>query len=215
MIMKKILFLITLLLFSSSTYAQFDFAGGMGISFVNNSSLRDYLQINFPSGSKLSTFNSSVEFFIEGDYSVTTSFQLGLEYAYQIYSYTASFSGTYVYDISYGHHKPSVLAYYVISGNGYKFKFGGGAGLRIISLDEKIMNTVNYSTSGFGVLLKAQGHTLLGGNFYANIGVDLRYDLPGEPKNGSNYIVDNSINQNVNINSLSFGIKLGISYFFE
>ncbi len=213
--MKKILFLITLLLFSSSTYAQFDFAGGMGISFVNNSSLRDYLQINFPSGSKLSTFNSSVEFFIEGDYSVTTSFQLGLEYAYQIYSYTASFSGTYVYDISYGHHKPSVLAYYVISGNGYKFKFGGGAGLRIISLDEKIMNTVNYSTSRFGVLLKAQGHTLLGGNFYANIGVDLRYDLPGEPKNGSNYIVDNSINQNVNINSLSFGIKLGISYFFE
>lgn len=212
--MKKII-LIVAILFSSSLHAQVDVSGGMGISFVNNASLTDYLNIYFPSGTELGSFNSSIEFFIEGDYSVSPDFQVGIEYAYQIFSHNAVYGGGGNYDLSYGHHKPSVLAYYLISGEGYKFKFGGGIGFRYASVEEKILSATTYTTSGFGALLRAQGNTLLGGDVYVNIGVDLRYDLTGEPKNGDQYIVDNTINENINLNSLSVGVRVGISYFFN
>ena len=40
---------------------------------------------------------------------------------------------------------------------GYKFKFGGGVGLGIAKINEKLSGltkTVDYSTNGFGVILK-------------------------------------------------------------
>lgn len=213
--MKKIIFTLVMLMLSSSLFAQFDVAGGMGISFVNNSSLEDYINIYFPSGKKLNSFNSTVEFFIEGDYSLIENFQLGIEYAYQLFSYNAQTGSYGTYDLTYGHHKPTLLGYYVLSGTGYKFKFGGGIGYRIVSLDEQIYSKANYSASGLGLLLRAQGHTALGGNVYVNVGLDLRYDIPGEPSNGNQYIVDNTINENVNLNSLSIGIRVGVSYFIQ
>ncbi|MFC2133512.1 hypothetical protein ACFLTH_02745 [Bacteroidota bacterium] len=213
--MKKIIFTSFFLIWSSSLFAQFDISGGMGISFVNNSSLTDYLNIYFPSSSELGSFNSSVEFFIEGDYTLSEDFQLGVEYAYQIFSHNTQTGNSGTYDLSYGHHKPSIVGYYVVSGAGYKFKFGGGVGYRIISLDEQIFATTNYSASGLGFLLRAQGNTLLSGDLYVNVGLDLRYDLPGEPKNGNQYIVDNTINENINVNSLSVGIRVGVSYFIK
>lgn len=213
--MKKLLLSLVLFLFSSSLFAQIDVTGGMGITYVNNASLTDYLNIFFPSDSELNTFSSTVEFFIETDYSLNKNYQIGLEYVYQLFSYNTSYGGGVAYALSYSHHKPSFLAYYVISGKGYKFKFGGGLGLRFISLSEKILTTADYSATGFGVLLKAQGHTSLGGNVYLNLGVDLKYDFPGEPQMGDRYIVDNTIDENINLNSLSAGVKIGISYFFD
>lgn len=213
--MKKIIFTSLMFLFSSSLFAQIDIAGGMGITFVNNSSLEDYINLYFPSGKKLNSFNSSVEFFVEGDYTLSENFQMGVEYAYQLFSYNAQTSGGGKYDLSYGHHKPTLLGYYVISGTGYKFKFGGGVGYRIVSVDEQIYSKTTYSGSGLGLLLRAQGHTALGSNVYVNIGLDLRYDMPGEPSNGDQYIVDNLISENVNLNSLSIGIRVGVSYFIQ
>jgi hypothetical protein len=214
---KRILVTLTLL-FSFEVYAQFEVSGGMGISFLNSPSFRDYLNVSYiPSGEQLSSFNSAVEFFGEVDYSISQDFQLGIEYAYQIYSFSINSSKAGFYEVSYQHHKPTLVAYYVIPGEGYKFKFGGGIGFRYLTLDEQVSNSpqpVNYTTSGLGFLLKIQGHTKLSGNLYANIGADMRYDMPGEPESSGKKIFDNSINENVNLNSLSFGVKLGVSYFF-
>jgi hypothetical protein len=101
-----------------------------------------------------------------------------------------------------------VLGYYTIQGAGYKFKFGGGAGYRVISIDEKLpLETKNYTATGFGLLLKAQAHTLLGGNFYALIEGDARYDIIGEAENGNQVMGDGT-----DFNTLAFGLKLGVSY---
>ncbi len=211
--MKKKLFVIMILFFSQLGYAQVDFTAGMGISFVNNSSLQDYINSNFSSGSDLSSFNSSIEVYIEADYSMSSQFQLGLEYVFSIYSYTAEFGGIGQYEFSSIQHKPSMLGYYVIAGPGYKFKFGGGAGLRIADVDEDIIGTKNYSTSGLGLLLRGQAHTLLGGSLFANLGLTLRYDLPGEPENSGVKMRNNVLDEAVNLNSVSFSINLGLSYF--
>ena len=72
----------------------------------------------------------------------------------------------------------------------------------------------NYSNTGFGFILRAEGNTLLGGNFYANIGADLKYDINGSPKSGSSNLYNNISRENVNLNSLAVGLRLGVSYIF-
>ncbi len=211
--MKKIALISLFFFFTKNISAQVDIATGMGISFVYNSSLSEYLDIYFPSEEELASFSSTVEFYLEADYTITPSFQLGIEDVYTLYSYNTSF-GYSNYKLEYNQHKPSLLAYYVISGEGYKFKFGGGAGLRIVDLTESINMDENYSTVGFGFLFRSQAHTKLGGNFYANVGGTMRFDFPGEPSNGERTIKNNITNQNVNINSFSVSVDIGISYFF-
>ncbi|MCF8240398.1 MAG: hypothetical protein K9J16_03360 [Melioribacteraceae bacterium] len=212
--MRKYLLLILIFAFVKSANAQLDLSGGMGINFVNASSLTDYINLNWaPIGDKLASFNSAVEFFVEGDMPVSENFNVGLEYAVSIHSYsTSSIAG--VYDISYYHHKPSLMAYYVIHGTGYKFKFGGGLGIRFVNLEEKIIQTANITTTGWGALARVEGHTLLSGNVYANVGLDVRYDMPGELVDGNYKIFNNYLNENVTVDALSFGVKLGVSYYF-
>jgi len=55
----------------------------------------------------------------------------------------------------------------------------------------------------------------LSDNLYANIGVDVRYDLNGEPsKNDGSKINNPVLEENVNFTSFAVGVKLGISYLF-
>lgn len=212
--MKTYRLFLLLFMINSITFAQVDLTAGMGISFVNSSSLRDYLNSNFSSGEELSSFNTMLDLFVESDYQLNDKYQLGFEYNYSLFSFTSTFGGLGQYELNYINHKPSILLNYVLSGYGYKFKFGGGLGLRLIDLDEKIGLSKNYKSSGWGIVLKTQGLTALSKDFYANISLNFRYDLPGEPENHGRKIFDNTINKNVNVNSLSVGVSIGITYTF-
>lgn len=208
--MKKI-FCVIVILYSTTLYAQVDISGGMGISYFNSASLVDYINVNFSGGDPISSFSSSAEFFLEGDYSLNPEFQIGAEYAYSIYSYNKVL-GITNYDISINYHKSSLLAYYVIPGKGYKFKFGGGIGLRLAEVTERIGQDTDYSSSGIGFVLRAQGLTTLGDDLYVLLGFDARYDINGEPSNNGMKIINPIDNSNVNLNLLSFGFKIGVAY---
>jgi len=209
--MKKILIVIFISILALTVNAQVDLMGGMGISFQSTPSLKDYLDNVYPNGEKVSDYSSTVTFFFESDYEINPTFDLGVEYEAKIYSYNTTLGGFDTYDFSYLAHSPSVLAYYILQGAGYKFKFGGGLGYRVISIDEKLpIETRTYTATGFGLLLKLQAHTLLGGNFYALIEGDVRYDIIGEAKNG-----DILMNDGTDFNTLGAGVKLGISYFLR
>ncbi len=202
--MKKIILLLFIPLMINS--AQPDLSAGMGISFVTAPDFRDYINYNFGQGNELSTFNSVVEFFAEAAFPVSPDLDLGVEYALNIFSYNTPLFGTGIYEISYNQHMPSALLYYVIKGEGYKLKFGGGGGFRYISLNEKIIKSASYSATGFGLLLRAQGLTLLSKNLFAYIGGDVRLDFPSE--------IERDNTDNIKLNSLAFGVKLGVSYLF-
>ncbi len=217
--MKKIFYSVVLILIASvKIFPQIDVSAGMGLSFFSSPSFTDYINVFFAApGEDLQTFNSSVEFFIEGDYDISEKYQVGFEYAWQKYSYNATTSKSGYYDLSLGHHKPSVMFYYIMRGTGYKLKFGGGAGPRFLLFDEQKANSPepeDYSAIGLGLVLRAQGNTMLGDNFYANIGADIRYDMPGEPDSDGKKMFNSTLDENVNFNSVSLGIRLGISYFF-
>lgn len=216
---KNILFTLTVLSCQISISAQQNqLRVSMGIDFINSPSLIDYInQSNFSSdGSQLPSFNTAVNFSGEYGKLLNENFQLSIELAYLLYSYNASnINGRY--DISYDLIMPSLMAFYVVSGKGYDFKFGGGAGIRFLSVDETLPASArsdNYTSTGFGAIIRAEGNTLLGGNVYANIITDIRYDINGEPKGNTGNLRNNVLNENVNFNSLSVGIKLGVSYFF-
>lgn len=215
--MKYVFALLLALAVTSFSFSQVDLRGGMGVYFVNMPSVIDYLNQNFaPADQQLGNFNSAVIFSGEGGYMLNKNYELGLEVAYLINSYNFSYT-LGVYKLNYGIVMPSIVNYYVISGKGYSFKFGGGIGLRFVKADQQLPATpsaISYTSTGFGFLLKADGNTLLSGNLYANIGADLRYDFNGEPKSSSGYLVNNVYKKNVNFNALSAGIRLGITYLF-
>lgn len=216
--MRKLIVGFSVLFFSLTASAQVDLMAGMGISFQSTPSLTDYINNLVPAGEEIAEYSSAVTFFGEADYTVNPTFDLGIEYEYRLFSYNTGFGGLGTYDLTSITHSPSILAYYVIKGPGYKFRFGGGGGYRLVSVDEELptSNQVgNYTSSGFGLLLKAQAHTLLGGDFHAYIGADIRYDIIGEPSGDSGVLGTQNYGQEIDFNTLGVGIKVGISYFIR
>ena len=213
--MKKYLLIYLFIITSFSVEAQYSLRASMGIDFANTPSLNDYINQTFPvGGSPLNDFNTAINFSGEFGYSFSNTFHLGLEIGYLLNSYNFSNDrGKFEFDYSFI--SPSLLGYYVVNGSGYNFKFGGGAGIRFVSVDltfppTNFKNT--YKSTGFGLILRADGNTLLGGNFYANIGADLKYDLIPSPQSGSVKLYNSISREEVNLNSVSFGVRLGVSY---
>jgi hypothetical protein len=214
--MKKVLIFFFAIIISGLSFAQIqnEVRASMGIDFVSIPSLKDYIdQLPYE---QLADFNAAINF--SGSYGrmLSESYQLQLEVGYFLYSFNSSgIDGQY--DLTYTLIMPSVLNYYVINGKGYNFKFGGGAGIRFLSVDESLPgtgSTVNYSSTAFGLILRAEGNTAIAENVYAHIAADVRYDLNGEPKNNDKNLYNIVLKENVNFSSLSFGIRLGISYQF-
>lgn len=216
--MKKTILFSLFIIFSEFTSAQIELKGTMGINFLSFPSVQDYINENYaPSDALLGTFNSAVIFTGEVGTFVNKSFELSVEIPYQIYSYTENV-GPGQYELAYNSFLPSVMAYYVLLGNGYNIKFGGGAGVRFVSVTEgkKWQGTEDTFTSvGFGGLIRAEANTALAENVYANLGFDLRYDVNGEPQNSNNNTMVNNVKgENVNLDTFSLGVKLGVSYLF-
>lgn len=205
---------------SLGTYqAQIDVSGGMGIEFTNASDVNDYLVVNrFVIAEERNTdFRTNVVFFVEACRFISEDLQLGLGYDFSVHSHNYSFPELGTYKLEYEMHKPSVMAYYVIPGKGYNFKLGGGAGIRYITVSETIpaQGSEDFSGMGFGFLLKALGNTTLGQNLYAQIGAALSFDFPGVPdNNGKAFSYNNEEQQEVNFNSFSASVRLGLSYYF-
>lgn len=210
--MKKLILILFIALISFTSFAQKvnEVRASMGIDFVSVPELKDYLEANYTD--KLSDFSSAVNF--SGSYGrmISDYTQIELEIGYLLNSYnSASLGGNY--DLSYSLIMPSMLYNYVFAGNGYNFKFGAGTGIRLLSITEKLPadpNDYNYSSFGFGFILRGTGNTAISQDVYAHIGADIRYDVLGKPEKNS---TGNKIG-NVNFSSLSFGIRLGISYQF-
>jgi len=213
--MKKTVVLFLIIMISNFTLAQIELKGTMGISFLSVPSLQDYINFTHPDD-QLGSFNSAIIFSGEGGYYLSPSFVLSIEGAYQLFSYT-NVSTLGKYEMVYNSIPISVLSYYVIGGDGYNIKFGAGVGPRFVNVQESLPGfgtTDDYSSTGFGLISRVEGNTLLGGGFYANIGADLRYDLNGEPENNGEKLTNSVYNQNVNLDTFALGVRLGISYIF-
>ena len=211
--MKYLFTIFAALLIIPQAAAQDEVRLGMGINFGSTPSLKDY--INQVAGyEEMASFNSAVVFSGEYDHAVSQTYDIGLEVAYLLSSATFNMS-TGQYDFSYHIIMPTITSYYVIRGEGYNFKFGGGVGIRLASANELFPSSPsanNFTSTGFGVLLRAAGNTRLSNDFYVYISGDIRYDWNGDLNKWSEYHVS-TYNQ-VDLNTLSAGVNIGITYMF-
>lgn len=211
--MKPFAFLLFITIYFNQTSAQYSIRASMGIDLVNSPSLNDYInQSGLTGGNSVKDFNTAINFSGEFCYSLSESMQMGLEAGYSInsFNYTTDLGK---FELVQRVISPTLLAYYLINGTGYNFKFGGGTGLRFVSVNISLPGTntdTKYTNTGFGLILRAEGNTLLGENVYANIGANLRYDLNGIPKNGGTNLYNSISRSDVNLNSFAFGLYLGI-----
>jgi hypothetical protein len=214
--MKKILTSLLVIVISVFSFAQTEneVRASMGIDFVSVPSLKDYIdQLPY---AQLAAFHSAIDF--SGSYGrmLSESFQLQAEVSYLLYSFNSNgLDGQY--DLTYSLIMPSILSYYVLNGTGYNFKFGGGVGIRFLNVEETLPGTGSsekYSSTGYGFIIRAEGNTAISENVYAHIAADVRYDVNGEPESDGKKLYNVVYRENVNFNSLSFGIRLGISYQF-
>ena len=215
--MKKVIWLLLIIILTEFSFAQIELKGTMGVNFISIPSAQDYINQNYaPYNAELNTFNTAVIFTGEFGYFFNEKFEMSVDIPYQIYSYNTNIEGAGQYDLYFDSFLPSVMAYYVLSGVGYNFKFGAGAGPRFSAVTEEKKwqgTSDDYSSIGFGGLLRVEANTALSENIYANIGGDLRYDVNGEPEDeNGNKLVNNVEGETVNFNSFSVGIKLGVSY---
>jgi hypothetical protein len=214
--MKYLTLAIFVILIYSTSYSQVSFRAGMGVDYISSPSLYNYFNQNFSDpGSQIGSFRASVNFSGEADYGLSNKYELGLDLTYRLYSY--NFSGSLgSYNLSYHNIMPTFVNYYVIKGDGYEFKFGGGLGIRFLSADENLPGTTTtqtYTSTGIGFLLRAAGNTKISDNLFASILFDIRYDLNGEPKYNGNNLYNAVDKSNVNFNSLSIGVGLGLVYY--
>jgi hypothetical protein len=212
--MKYKLTILFLLLSAVLLNAQWEIRGGMGVLFGTTPSLNDYL-INF-SGTKGTDFSTSVTFSGEVGYFITPTQQISLETAYQLSSNQISaFIGSY--EFNYSTLSPSLVYHIVIPNPSYYFKFGAGAGPRFVSAEERLpgtFNIIDFTSTGVGFLISGNGNTRLSGNLFVNVGAELRYDLISELKSGSVILNDPFTNKNVNLNTFSVALRLGLAYNF-
>ena len=215
--MKSIFLCLFILVSLSTPHAQYSIRASMGIDFANTPSLNDYINQTFPvDGNPLNDFNTAVNFSGEVGYSITNTFQIGVELSYLLNSFNFS-NDLGKFELDYNIISPTLLGYYVLNGAGYNFKFGGGLGIRFVTVDLTFPGrnfTTKYSGTGFGMILRAEGNTLLGGNFYANIEADLKYDINGSPKSGISNLYNSISREDVKLTSLAVGLRLGVSYIF-
>ncbi len=214
--MKFSTLIVFFILIISTSYSQVKLRGGMGVDYVSAPSLYDYFNQNFSQpNSQVGSFAAAVNFSAEADYPAGASYEIGLDFAYRLYSYN-NINNLGKYNLGYHNLMPTLVNYYVINGEGYQFKFGGGVGARFLTANETLPSspsTQTYTSAGIGFLLRAAGNTKISTSFYANILIDIRYDLNGEPKNNGTNLYNPAMKNKVNFNSFSAGVGLGITYY--
>ncbi len=212
---RRIKFLaLIFLLFSPLTQAQWEGRVSMGINIASTANIRDYINENFGAGNRMDDVNTMIEFGGELGYKPGKNLQLALEGAYAFNSYT-NITANGKYELNYRFISPSVMAYYMIEGAGYSFKFGGGIGPRFVVIEEIkpfVVTGTTYTSTGFGIVARASGSTALSKDVFAYIGADARYDAGGTPKNDG--IAIRHRGGDLSVGSLSLGLKIGISFNF-
>lgn len=197
----------------SATHSKFvQITAGLGVSAHSDPSIVDYINqlAAISPDQQLSHFASASEFFITPELQITDDWSLALEYSYMVKSY--SVSGFTQWDFSYTTQMPTLIAHYLLSGEGYLLKFGGGVGYAFGNMSEQLVSTgtsESRSASGPSIKVEAVGNTEFDEHFWGSIGVDLRGVFAGSLKNSTISVVPAP-----KLNFFSAGIKFGVTYQF-
>jgi len=190
-------------------------SGGMGVSYISAQDLVNLVNATPGSTSREGEFSSVVEFFGAGSIPVSGKWALKVEYAYLMGSYTVQglFGQT---EYSYAVHMPSLLLQYVLVEEGvYNFKAGIGPGFYLGNLTQRVGGSESrYAGSGPGLLLDLEANTALGDDFFAYLGVLVRWSGIGALSSENGTGPQASFASETTLRFFGLGARLGFSYYF-
>ncbi len=195
--------------------------GGIGIDYYRANSITNFLNTNGIGSVTPGAFTSSVQFLVGAGYAVTTNWEVGIEYAYMINSFSGNNPlGSQQVSLSYS--LPSITVRRLIREDGYSLRFGGAFGYHFGSMSVSTpysSQAQDFSATGFGLKLDGSLDTKLDEKLYARIGAQAFAEFIGQPKaaNGTllTYTDYNSGSQTpVNMDFIGVGVSLGLVYYF-
>jgi hypothetical protein len=192
--------------------SKFDISVGMGIKAISASDIVKYVN-SFTGVERERNISVAPEFSISPEYQISDDLSLKLDYTYILKSYDKTTSYTKL-SISYAIHSPTLVLQYLLKGGGYFLKMGGGLGYHFGSLSQEFGtgNKSTYYANGIGLKIDLAGHTMLSGNLFAVIGVNLQADFMGELKNRDNEVITSR--QKISLGFLGAGLDFGLAYYF-
>ena len=178
---------------STSTAAHGRFIGvtlGLGIQAHAAADLVDYInRIAIPPyNNRLSEFTTVPELYIAPEVQVSDDWSVGIDYGYLVRSYTVVGSGVGTSQFDYVVHVPVAVVHYLIPGDGYWVKLGGGIGYQFAELSQRLYGAIastDFRARGVGVKLEAVADTKFDDHLYGSIQLDLRWVGGGSFESGS------------------------------
>ena len=192
----------------------FSLYGGMGIALADAPGLTSYIN-TLGDPAIVSGFATDVEFFGGAEFPLSFEWAGVVEYSYLFKSYSLSIPEEGTYTIFYSMHMPTAMVHYVMTGEGYFLKFGGGIGYHTGLLEQKdgYGNDFTYTAHGIGVKAQAVGQTAFDEHLYGYIGGDLRWELLGQLKGGGG-TVPPSRGKVPSLSMFVVGLSFGLTYHF-
>jgi hypothetical protein len=183
---------------------------GLGVSAHSDPTILDYINaLTYPSpDQKLTGFTSASEFFITPEVQINDEWSVGLEYSYLVKSYNIVAGDPW--NFSYNVQMPTLLVHYLVPGEGYWVKLGGGIGAAFGTLTENYVQTgagESSTASGPGFKIEAVGNTKFDDHFWGRIGLDLRWVYAGSFKGG---LVTSAPTPKLDF--FSAGVKFGVTF---
>lgn len=204
---------------SDSSKRFFDFTVGLGVAAHSAPSIVNYINaVAHPSpDQKLDQFSTAAEFYAVPELQVAKDWSLGIEYSLLIKSYALQDqSGFSRSEMSYQVQMPSLLVHYLVFGEGYRVKLGGGVGYHFVQFDQRFPTngtSETLRTGGLGIKLDAIGNTKFDESFYGSIGFDLRWDFLGTlSRSGADAQVARSTAALPQMNFFNAGVKFGVTF---
>lgn len=204
---------------SDTSRRFFDFTIGLGVAAHSAPSIVNYINsVARPSlDQRINQFSTAAEFYAVPELQVADEWSLGLEYSLLIKSYSLQDqSGFSRSEMSYQVQMPTLLVHYLVFGEGYRVKLGGGVGYHFVAFDQSFPTNgtgETLKTGGIGIKLDAIGNTKFDESFYGSIGVDLRWDFLGTlARSGASADVARSIAALPQMNFFNAGVKFGVTF---
>lgn len=199
-----------------------NFSFGMGASYSNNSSLVDFIKLDFPNYNINSTAGNikdldvGVEFFGSAEFQISQNWSLKGEYAYFTKTITLPAGTSYSY--SYNSHVPLLNISY-IKRSGFLFmKFGVGGGYDYSTFTKTVgISEAKYTTSGFIIKPEVTANAQISNSVAGYISgfVDLKFS--GDLKDSDGNLPPSQApvvgGTHVNLNSQGIGVRLGLSFY--
>ena len=204
---------------SASARRFISLAAGMGISAHSATSTADYistvLQLREPD--RIGDFTSAIEFFATPEFQISDEWSLALEYSYLVKSHRlSSTAGPGISEFSTAIHMPTAVLHYLVPGEGYWLKIGGGVGYYVGTFSQMLFGsgqTQDFQASAPGLKLEVVGNTMFDESFYGYIGVDARWGFD-EAFSTSDGSIPSYQGTAPSLGFFNIGLKLGATVFF-